>query len=444
MRNANKKIIVLVLLLLVCCAAWFLLMRKPAGSGETLPQDSLPTLSEPENVTEIAVSGRDMESYVITRKDGAFSLDESTSIDISEPYLQVIWEKLLPVPAAKIDGEVSDEMELSDPLLLIQYRAGGETVSEVRVGRYASVRGGYYASSDGKTAWTVDEELFGQLKDARQEFYIRNLLDFSAESDFDRLKSIRLSGKKRGTDEICVEADETWFRLTEPFSYICDYRTLKINFLDPAMHLKGTRYLSEEKKDEYGFDDPEYVLTYNYDDKEIRILIGAHEDEGSYVCREGDPAVFWIRDEDLAFLSLPFTDLIGDSVYSRYINFADRFSITYQGKTDEFDLENASDYTDKWTMTHDGETYPYEKFIAFYTALMGAPRSREVQGAEPETDPDAAILVEVLLKSGKTDTLELKKISEREYDAVVDGECHFTTTASGVEAIISYMNKWRE
>ena len=444
MRNSNRKIILLLILIAACGAAGYFLLLKPAPSGESVKTDSLTGDLHPDTVTEISVSGRGPEAYTITKDGDLLKLDEPSAIGISEPYLEVIWKKLLALEGTASDAVQSEEMELSDPSLLIEYREGDNTVSEVRIGRKSPLSGGYYACGAGDAVWTVDEETVLSLMGARQEFYIRNLLEFSSEKDFEQLESITLSGKDPGFTEIRVEADKTWFHLSLPFTYICDFEALKVGFLDPAVHLKGTRYVSDRKLPEYGFDDPEYTLTCHYAGEEIQILFGSRTDEGTYVCRSDRDFVYLIRDEDIAFLNASYKDLIGESVYSRNISFVDSFRITYQGHTEEFDLENAKDITrDKWLLHHNGRTYAYEEYISFYSAVMGVPIGREIEEEElPGTDPDQDVTIEVLLKSGETDEFILKAAGDREYQAVVNGECHFTTPASGAEAIISHFEKW--
>lgn len=446
MRNDNKRLLVLLILLAACCAVVGFLFLKPEPARETGGGEALPALSKPGDVTQIAVSGSGMEAYTITNDGEELSLDETTAIELSRPYLSVIWDELFALGASPIEGEISEEMGFSDPTLLIEYRAGSDTAEEVRVGRYSKVRDGYYVRGRGDAVWVIGTEKTEKLLEARQNFYIRNLLDFSSENDFDLLESVTVTAKDPAFTRIRVEADQTWFRLREPFTYICDYRALKVGFLDPAVHLKGTRYVTDQKSEAFGFDDPAYTVTFDYDGEEIEILFGERTEEGTYVCRSDRDFVFTIRDEDIAFLKTPYTDLIGDAVYSRYINFIDSFRVSFEGTAWEFDLENAEDYRDKWLLIHNGTTYAYEEYIGFFSSLMGIPRSRELGAEETdeETDPKKAVTVEVLLKSGETDSVVLTPLNDREYKAVVNGECHFAAAASGVEAFINRLKKWEE
>ena len=442
MRHANRRLIILLLLVLGCALAWYFLMRKPVPTEEP-KAEALLAIGDPSSVTGISVGGKETEAYTITKNGDLLMLDEPAAIALSEPYLNVIWEDLLSLEAAPVDAAVSDEMEFSDPVLTISYLADDEELQEVRVGRYTSVRGGYYALGRGETVWLLGQEIVEKLQGARQEFYIRNLLDFSSEQDFERLQSITVTPADPDAVTIRVEKDATFYHLSLPYTYICEYKALKVGLLDPAAHLKGTRYVADSVLPEYGFEEPRYTVTYEYDGEEIQVLFGAKTEEGTYVRRSDKEEVFLIRDEDIAFLETPAAELIGSSVYSRYINFVDRFRIRYHGEEDEFDLENAPDYSDKWNLVYNGKTYQYEQFIAFFNAVMGAEKTRELEKEETETDPDEELTIEVVLKSGETDTVILKPISVREYEAVVNGECHFTTTASEVEEIVKRLQEWR-
>ena len=444
MRNDGRRLLILLLMIAACGAAVYFLLLKPEPSVKTDGEAAFPVPEKREDVTEIAVSGREMEAYTLTRKGEELVLDEASSIELSKPYLKVIWDELLSLEAVPADGEISEEMEFGDPVLMIQYHTENDADTEIRIGRRSAVRDGYYARGSGENVWIVAADTVAKLLEARQDFYIRNLLNFTSEDNYELLKSITVSSKDPEFAGIRVEADPTWFHLTEPFSYICDYKALKVNFLDPAVHLKGTRYITDQKSEEFGFGDPEYTVTYDYDGEEVRVLFGKRTEEGIYVCRSDRDYVFTIRDEDIAFLNCSYRDLTGDSVYSRYINFIDSFRITYEGTVREFDLENAKDYKDKWLLVYNGTAYAYEEYIGFFSALMGIPQSREIGPGEEMPDPEGEVTIEVLLKSGETDTVVLDPLNGREYQAVVNGECHFAAAASGVEALINKLQKWEE
>lgn len=441
MRHKNKTMIILAVLIVICLVAYYFLFVKSSG---TEAKESLFEIAEFHEVDEIRVAGSDFDSYRIQKVGDTYSLDEDKEIDISEAYLAAMWQRLTEIDSAyRIDTAGNEsEMGFDAPLATIEYGKENAVFITLEIGRYSSARDGYYAKrAEGDSGiYLIDSQRITEIIEARQEFYIKNMIDFSSEDDFDRLSSVQVTGKKDDFTEIKFEADHTWFHMSEPIHYICDYKILKSIFLDPVVHLKGTQFVSDEIDAAMGFEDPEYTITYVYDGEEIKVLIGNSVDGMTYLCSTDKNLVFLIRDEELDFLKVDYRELIGTSCYSRYINFVDSFQVEYQELSEEFDLNNAEDYSDKWYAVNKGREYAYEEFIGLYNAVMGVARNGMAEGEETEIDEDARIRVEVKLKSGDTDIVEFKKINDREYRAEVNGECHFTALAASVETILSKLN----
>lgn len=434
-------ILTLICMILVCGIVYCVLSRE---SSEIEVKEQLLDREGLEDIDEIQVEGLEEDSYTILRTENMFFLKNAPEIEISTAYLTAIWDVLTQIEAS---GRVEPEVDTSEagfdtPTVKINYCSKSETTTSIEAGRYSKVRDAYYVrriDSD-SDVYLVDAETVEMIVNAKQEFYVKTLLDFWSEDDYDRLTSVEVTGHDADFLDIKIEADNTWFHMSQPINYICDYKTLKTTFLDNVMRLKGTEYVSDSIDETMGFDDPRYVINYVYDGKEIQVLVGNSENGMSYICRVDQGIVFQIDDIQLEFLKKDYREYIGDSCYSRYINFVDSFSIEYKENTEEFDLENAADYSDKWLALHNGKTYDYEEFIGLYNAVMGVPRKGTIQKEYEETNPEERVTLYVKLKSGDTDTVRFMKINSREYKVVVNDDSYFTASAAGVEEILTRLN----
>lgn len=440
MRNSNKTILILILLILLCGGAYYFLLLRPS---ETVTEDALFEEAELREVDEITVTGTEFAPYCMIRSGDTYALDEDSDISLSEAYLAATWQRLTGIEAAyRVESAGSmTEMGFDSPYAIITYRRGNEEVLVLEIGRYVSARDGYYArrAEEKSGIYLIDAERITEITEARQEFYIKNLIDFYSEDDFDRLASVEVTGRDADFIPVKIEADNTWFHMSKPINYICDYKILKSTFLDPIVHLKGTQYVPGPIDASMGFDDPNYTITYVYDGREIKVLVGNSTGDMTYLSQTESNLIFLTDNENLDFLKEDYRELIGGSCYSRYINFVDSFTVEYQGRSEKFDLYPAEDYSDKWYAVNNGREYAYEEFIGLYNAVMGVARNQMAEGGK-ETDPDKGLRIEVKLKSGDTDLVEFRQISDREYEAVVNGECHFTALASSVETILSKLN----
>ncbi len=441
MRNHKKTMVIFTVLIIACALVYYVLFLK---SSDVETEDALFEKAELEAVDEIVVKGPDIDSYIIKKNHDTYSLDENAKVEISEAYLTAMWQKLTTIEATyKADSAGSTtELGFNAPLAVVEYRKENGNVTTLKIGRYSSVRDAYYAKSgeENPDVYLIDAALAVEIMGARQGFYIKNLIDFSSEDDFAHLSSVEITGKGADFIPVRFEADSTWFHMSEPIRYICDYKTLKSTFLDPVMHLKGTKYVSDEMDASMGLDSPEYTITYVYNGEEIKVLVGSEINSMTYICRADKNIVFLINDEELNFLQEDYCEFIGASCYSRYINFVDCFQIEYQELSEEFDLNNAEDYADKWYAVNNGRKYTYDEFIGLYNAVMGTARNQMIENEKEEIDPNARITIKIKLKSGDMDIVEFKKISEREYEAIVNEECHFTVLSASVEAIVSKLN----
>ena len=426
--------VVMLALILACGTAYFLLLKQQPVTKE---EQMLLAPDELENLSGIAVSTGDSQAYQLTREGIRYRVEGDDPLEQNEAYISNLWQRIAAMETCYLIDEHADpdEYGLRDAQMtvtLTQERGGAVTLC---FGYKSRTLDGYFVcrADAPSRVFLTDSALVEEIRSARQDFFLRNLLDFSYESDYDRLTSVELRGPEIVTMRIV--RDETWFRMELPVDYICGYYPLKTKFLDNVMHLKGESFQSGHISPEMGFDAPQYVLDYVYDGQPVTVEVGATIGGQTYLRRTDWDVVFTVSAESLSFLGQDWRELIGDSVWSRRIEDVTWFELTWQDQTYRFDVQRAAELSEKYTASYRGTTFAYEEFFGLYRAMTGISRVKTVTSPDPETEPAERLVMRVMLSSGKTDEIRLEKVSERGYCAYVDGHCVFTASAISVQAV---------
>ena len=234
------------------------------------------------------------------------TLEDSLELEgfaLNFPAIQFIWDKLINIEVQEIIYEDNAEQYFQEPLMSITYNTGKEEITFI-FGKKVEIINGYYVkevlSNDDKSnkeTFIVNSEEVEQIINAKNGFYLRNLIDFNYESDYEYLNSIEIWHKDNIIFGINKENDD--FLLSYPISYICNYHKLKSILLDPVMHLKWGEVADELINfSEAGLDDPNYTIKYSYKGDLIDILIGKSEGSETYISKRGSEQIFLIENNN--------------------------------------------------------------------------------------------------------------------------------------------------
>jgi hypothetical protein len=237
---------------------------------------------------------------------------------------------------------------------------------------------------------------------------------------------------------MAVERADGSFIMTQPITYPCVFRDLKVALLDAVMHLKGGKYVGSSADGQMGFDNPDYTIELNYKDEAITILIGSEIGENRYVKRVDKDDIYLVPTDKLSFLSIDYRQAIGSVLYSRDISEVESITVDTQDKEYVFGVHEDKSGT---TVSCGDKTYEWSSFLPLYNRINGLTLFKRVDEATKEENL-GELNIKLLLKDKKSDELRLTKINKREYSVNLNGYCVFTTPAAVVEEILKRLNSF--
>ncbi len=225
-----------------------------------------------------------------------------------------------------------------------------------------------------------------------------------------------LSDGDKNSDKLALTSQ---YLITSPITADASVDTLYSEFLDKITLIKPAAVVEDHPKDlkKYGLDSPARLSVTANGDIRSTLLIGAKsENGGRYVMLEGVPSVI-VTQLDITLLALSHTDITMQLIW--FYDSADVSRIDYtlaNGETHTFDVEREggtiSGKYDGAPLLDRNATNLYLRTVRF--TLKGAFESGTKYG-------DSEIKIVMTLKDGKTTSLELARMNERQYAAIIDG-----------------------
>lgn len=327
------------------------------------------------------------------------------------------------------------------PQVIVSLSFDNGTKQQLIIGSKSSAEDRYFAmKKTDHVIYLLESDIVEELKKNIDVYENKMLLDFSLESDYEKLSEVTLSGSDIITVKLKKKKDE--FCMIKPIAYPCMQENLKEKFLNPLMHLKGDKNTNQKKSKEMGFEDPQYSIELLYEEKMIQILIGKTIGKFTFITRTDVGTVYLINKDKLEFLKTDYRKLIGEYVYYRSIAQITFIRIEYENKKYELNIEkNGGSYEVRMGSQSDAVNDTVSGFLPLINAVSSLPRigiASEKDGLKGE------INIMILLKDGRKENLILSKKNEREYDVSVNGICEFTTSSSSVAFIIEKINQlWK-
>lgn len=294
--------------------------------------------------------------------------------------------------------------------------------------------GVYVRREDDSTIYTVGEsttKLLMQDKNAYRDLTLFNLIQ-----NPDLINYVSIIG---GGEELCVIRKEKPeiigqvridYELTSPIKADANPGTIYERFLDKICDIAPDKIVEDEPKDlgKYGLSNPTRLKFTTLEEESVSLLIGGKsENGGRYIMLEGVPSVIQTTKE-LDFLSADYIDLMSKLIWYHDINKVSEISYTLSdGKTHTLSLSsNGADLTGKYDGREISEQNARMMFVCSVQFTADGKYTSDMK-----YNPKAAVSMRLKFTDGKTTTLALYEINERQYAASVDGEKPFCYVAVG-------------
>ncbi len=429
------KPVIITLSILVLLAVVCLVAVKTASSGNG---DNVPDLPDIQSIKILDIKASDIKSiefspsegkvFAIERKDEVFTVrGEADTLKFDGDKLATTVAYLTPLGASEEIGKDDGEsFGLQNPRLYVDITTRKDKRITLVVGDTTPLGDGAYVRlADDDTVYTVSatvERLLFMKREDYRDFTLFNKLP-------DSMNITALTLTRPGKADIAVREkteDEkknsagysSNYLITSPVNAEAHPENVLSHLLDKVNGISAVRLIEDHPRDlsRYGLNNPTKLRFSDRDGNTVTLLVGSRtENGGSYVMREGVPSV--VETGAAAdFRDLTHADIVSSLIW--VYNSDDVKKVTYKMGNETHTLE--LDFRDNTLYgVFDGKEMTGKNPTNLYIHTIRFSVAGEVEkGAKYK---DSAMTITIELENGKTETLELCEINERQYAAVRNG-----------------------
>ncbi|MBQ8895028.1 MAG: DUF4340 domain-containing protein [Clostridia bacterium] len=394
------------------------------------------------------------DEYTLVKEAiGSYYIEGKKGYNISNDSVLNLLENIGSLTATKrvVGSPSAEQLEsygLADPYGTVKV-VDGEDTYQFSFGTTSS-SGNYYTRMEGDEAvYLVDTTVPDTVLLSRYQFYYDEMIDYTGETeDLEGLTNINIGGSKR-EQEIKVEMNDlgddevgSSYVMVEPI-----YQSFSNTMQDSLNELMTTLATcavvgddtSAEKLKELGLDDPQYILSYILDEKEVIIYFGNVTDSGNQYCYvPGDKFVHAVSATYTACLGETLKSYCEDMIYTRAADALSGIKISGSGKSYTIAIGDETDDEGNFNVTINNKRVDSELFSDFYSHILTIGITDLGQKGENNTP---YLTVEFTLKSGVKETMKFYSVSELKCFCELNGSGHFWVSTLNVDKILENAQK---
>ncbi len=419
--------------------------ESPAEEPSAETQTSTPLFDfEKADVTEIEVQNS-KGSYTLTRdEDGTVLINEEKELPMNSNTLSAAFDALTGLSSDKVikeDLENASEYGLDAPTSVTVRTADGEKT--VKIGADSPTDEGAYCYVEGESQLLLSGSTVSYARDYAFENYISTSIMPALEStETNKLSHIKISGSGRpDVLEIVPKTEEeqqgagelTPFKMVQPIQAALNSDALSNSLKSPLLSLQPTVAVAArptaEQREQFGLNTPTFVLEYQIEGSENRILIGNQTSDGAYyMMKDGIDVVYLVDASSVSFMELSHSTLISSIMYIDYI---DEMETVEYVRGDERYIFNLTGEGDDMQVSSNGKTVDLESFRTLYQDSIGL-----MLGGEA-SDPGTAEYARIVYtkRDGTVNELSYHDIDGRRAFCALNGYGYGFIVTSDLDAI---------
>lgn len=435
----NLAIVFAVLLVLSGLALWLTAKNEEGDSEDTLYALNY-SVSEIGGITVANAKGT---FSLLSGQNGIELLsEEETSITAGTENLQAFYYNICHMPAIQ-QMEQNEDISFDPPaarLMLLSF--AGErysyTLSSTR-----GPEGEYYLLDDQTNVVSVLEESSGQLLlSTMMDFVSHQLVPAINQNNMGDIQEVSIVSKADPDAGYTIQqtssGNVTGYRMTSPVNLRLDWETVLDQLIVPLSQLYPDAIVSTEGDLEtYGLDQPDYQIQLTVAGQTSQALISQKDD--AYYLTDGDGQVIGqLNEEQVRFLTQTYDQLLDHQLYPVDVrSISEIEAVTEQGsQTLTLQSEDGTVRASAGNVTLSSEDVP-ELATAFTDLPLASTATQEdVTGSAP------ALELTYTLTDGSRDNLRFWATQNGEYAVEYNGEIHFTTLASTVDALRNILSQF--
>ncbi len=308
--------------------------------------------------------------------------------------------------------------------------AGGEPITLIIGDETPLGTGVYIKRADRPNVYTIGGSTMEILM--KLPFDYRDYLLFSGVSTSEMIENLVFERPGRDTITLVHKSDSeleslegeaaqiaSSFRMTSPVVSDTAYDKVTTEFLDKVIKIKGAALVEDYPKDlaQYGLDKPARLRFETTLGTKVSLLIGSKAPSGGrYVMPEGTPSVI-VTEEDMTFLDISHADIMTQLIWFK--NSIEVSEITYDLPDGERHTLKLSSDGKSLKGYYDGRELSSENASNLF--LLSVRFTLAGEYTSDMTYAESVCKMTMRTTDGKTTTLDLRKINDRRYAAIIDG-----------------------
>lgn len=436
MRGRKQKVFMVITALLLLGGCLWLWWDQPSGESAEKTAEALVPDDMRNEIQQITVE-KEKGFYTITKEENGYGVSGIEDKNVSQGVAENIFYRIVHLESvAFAKGIEEEDAGFSEPLLRLTLISGDNRETEIRIGRKAGIVDGYFAKTTGKEeVYIIGADLPEEIYSRAEEYQTMAFVDFMYESDYEQLEYLEIEGKDMLPVAFCHSEDG--FKMEEPVQQLCEQSAVKNTFLHGAVHMKADEYVGDKVEPEMGFEEPEYLISMKYRGDDIKIRIGEKAGVKRYIKKDGDEAVYLIRQDELTFLETDYRLAIGESLYPRSVK--DVAGVTVYAKGKKTELTEVAAERKGYAAMSEGKKVGTDIFLPLYNSIRTLELLKNISAPGEEE-----IRIQVTLKDGRQDEIVLGYLNEREYSVSVNEACSFSTSRTSVDNLKEKLEKLRD
>lgn len=308
----------------------------------------------------------------------------------------------------------------------------------------------YTAFSDSENIYEVSAQLIDELPEEKVDLYDRSIIQVTPEKlnkivIKNSIQTIELLPNSPYSEEEVRTNLSGWF-MHQPYKHVYNVKYNQMEDMIYGIHqLEWTKMIHEENSDltEYGLEDSNFQITFQSEDKEDTILIGAPATGTThYAMLKGNQTVFTIDNQALHPYSYQAFDMIEKFVKIISVDVLKELRIqTLHGDDISIMIEHDGESDSNDLFQINGQTINEQDFRDVYKVIAGLSISEEVTDASYEI-PEATMNYIILDKDDheKEVIVEFVHYDDENFAVFIDEKADFMMKKEDFTHMIEQIN----
>lgn len=457
MSKQLKNIIIAFAVVIVLTGVFLLLKFLPSGKGSANSSSSSSTTEikllekKTENIKTVSVANA-TDTYVLTSSGNTNTIDKLKGYPVNETSISSLVSSAAAISAEKkVEDNASnlDQYGFSKPTATVVITFTDNSQYKFDIGNKSSGGTGYYFKEQGNnTVYIVSSTSLSSFTEPLKSFINTTLSDTIESDKLTDIDNIVIGGsarteftfKKYTEEELKSLSGYETYKITKPVQMTANTDVLsKVVQSFSAISAAGVESLdtSAASLKKYGLDKPKYTISFDYNKKTTKILLGNKDSSGNYYAMiPNGKVIYTLASSTFTFLDYKLTDLASAVQFIVNIDKVKTITVSWSDKQYKFDLSGEGD---KLVVKSGDKTITTDNFRTLYQLFIGSSIRGEAQ--KPKTAAALTIKFDYKDTKVKSDVISFLPVESQQYFLDINGKGYFYVLKNYIDKVMTSCEK---